>query len=275
MPESGAENRVEGAIGPYLREIRESRGVSLDEAARVTRIGKNYLVAIEEESFDKLPSVAYIKGFLRIYAVYLGLSGDEVVGRYESALAPRPPQPAGEARQSKPERKGDAKARRRGRWFVPFMLLVIVAAIAYLVDDKEERPARVEPPVTRPRVVAAPAPVQPLRTSATARIATAPSPPVPEAKVAPVSAGSEPSTKGIILKLKVTQDSRLNITIDDAISQEYDLKAGDLIEWKGERVFTLDLGNAGGIEAEFNGKPLKPFGERNKPAHVVLKAEGT
>jgi hypothetical protein len=52
------------------------------------------------------------------------------------------------------------------------------------------------------------------------------------------------------------------------------LKAGDLIEWKGEKVFALDIGNAGGIEGEFNGRPLKAFGEPGKTAHVTLKAEG-
>jgi hypothetical protein len=59
------------------------------------------------------------------------------------------------------------------------------------------------------------------------------------------------------------------------ISQQYDLKAGDLIEWKADKVITLEVGNAGGIEAEFNGKPLKPFGQPGKSAHVVLKADGS
>jgi cytoskeleton protein RodZ len=72
----------------------------------------------------------------------------------------------------------------------------------------------------------------------------------------------------------VNQDCWLNITIDNVLSQQYDLKAGDLIEWKGEKVFALDIGNAGGIEAEFNGKPLKSLGETGKTAHLILKREG-
>ena len=79
---------------------------------------------------------------------------------------------------------------------------------------------------------------------------------------------------GIILRLKVNQDCWLNITIDETVSQQYDLKTGDLIEWKGEKVFALDMGNAGGVEAELNGRPLKPFGGQGKTAHVVLKGEG-
>jgi hypothetical protein len=89
----------------------------------------------------------------------------------------------------------------------------------------------------------------------------------------PVPGGGQ-HNPGIILRLKVSQDCWLNITIDDTVSQQYDLKAGDLIEWKADRVFALDIGNAGGIEAEFNGKPLKPFGEPGKTAHVILKGEG-
>jgi hypothetical protein len=77
----------------------------------------------------------------------------------------------------------------------------------------------------------------------------------------------------VVLKLKVNQDCWLSITIDGSVSQQYDLKAGDLIEWKGERFFSLDIGNAGGVEAEFNGKALPPFGEIGKTAHVLLPAE--
>ena len=78
----------------------------------------------------------------------------------------------------------------------------------------------------------------------------------------------------MVLRLKFNQDSTLNITIDGTVSQHYELKAGDLIEWKAEDSFSLDLGNAGAVEAEFNGKPLKPFGSPGLPVHVVLKAEG-
>ena len=77
---------------------------------------------------------------------------------------------------------------------------------------------------------------------------------------------------GLVLKLKVREDCWLNITIDDAISQQYDLKPGDVIEWKGNRAFSLDIGNPGGIEGELNGKQLQPFGQ-DAPA-CARSAEG-
>lgn len=276
MPDTGPENVKGKAVGSYLREIRESRGLSLDDAAGVTRISRSYLVAIEEESFDKLPSAAYIKGFLRVYAGYLGLSGDDIVAMYESALPSRSAQPMEETGGAGPQKEEKSHGSRgRGRWVAPLMLLIIVIAIAFIVQEKEVKTVKLEPPASLPPAKVSPAPVQPVRTSAM-QAGNQPVPVnAPASKSETVKDSGEPQTKGIILRLKVNQDSRLNITIDNTISQQYDLKAGDLIEWKGERVFTLDLGNAGGIEAEFNGKPLKPFGEPGKPAHVELKAEGT
>ena len=131
------------------------------------------------------------------------------------------------------------------------------------------------PPVVQPQVVTTlPAPVQAI--SSTSLQKREPAAAVAETRKSEgVSPGEGVQPAGIILRLKVNQDCWLNITIDNIVSQQYDLKAGDLIEWKGEKVFTLDIGNAGGIEAELNGKPLKPFGEPGKSAHVILKGEGS
>jgi cytoskeletal protein RodZ len=60
-------------IGQRLREIRESRGISLDEIAQQTHIKLAYLRAIEEGDLESLPSKIQMRGFLRLYAVELGL----------------------------------------------------------------------------------------------------------------------------------------------------------------------------------------------------------
>ena len=92
------------------------------------------------------------------------------------------------------------------------------------------------------------------------------SPPAP----APAAAGAA-RPDGIILRLRFNQDSWLSITIDDSISQRYDLKAGDIIEWKAARSFVLDIGDGAAAEGELNGRPLKALGDPGKPAHVELK----
>ncbi|WP_028775822.1 helix-turn-helix domain-containing protein [Shimazuella kribbensis] len=55
-------------IGNFLRQARESVGLSLDEVQEKTRIQKSFLEAIEKGDFDKLPSPFYVRTYLRSYA---------------------------------------------------------------------------------------------------------------------------------------------------------------------------------------------------------------
>ena len=82
------------------------------------------------------------------------------------------------------------------------------------------------------------------------------------------------SARGFVVRLKVTQSGTLKVTIDGSTSQDYELVVGDSIEWKADRTLSLELSNAGGVEAELNGRPLKLFGQSGKPATVVLDSEG-
>lgn len=273
MSEVEAEKGMELPVGEYLRSVRESRGLELEQVSRVTKITKSYLVAIERGELEKLPNAAYIKGFLRLYAGYLSLSGDEIIARYESSLPPaaRPQQV-----EPKPERPGveiveRAKLGGPGRWVIPTLLLGLVILAAVFLTERDEQPAPSAPQPVQAPPVAAPVlpPVQPQLTSAAPVQGVAPELELPPQEVP----ASQSQTGGIILRMRFKQDSWLGITIDDSISQRYDLKAGDVIEWKGKRLFVLDLGDGGAVEAEFNGRPLKALGEPGKPAHVELKGQ--
>lgn len=260
----------DSTVGGYLRSTREAKALSLEDVAQGTRIGKNYIVALEKNEFEKLPSPAYVKGFLRLYAGFLGLSGNDLVSWYEKASL----NPADEhAPQKKRFREPRSRSiERKGRWAVTIFLLIVVALAAYFMEP---------PGNSQVRTVAKPAvPVQPVQPPVQPRISSAlPVTVPPQSEVAgkealPVQAEKLPPGKGIFLRLKVNQDCWLNIDIDGEMSRQYYLKAGDLIEWKGDKYFALDIGNAGGVEAEFNGKAMKSLGEPGKPVHLVLKAEG-
>jgi hypothetical protein len=72
-------------VGAALRQVREGRGVTLEEAARDTRVRREFLEALESEDFDVLLGDVHVRGCLRTYATYLGLSPDKVVTAYEGA----------------------------------------------------------------------------------------------------------------------------------------------------------------------------------------------
>ncbi len=69
-------------IGNSLREARTRKGFDFPELEQGTKIRAKYLRALEDESFDTLPSATYVKGFLRTYANYLGLDGQLYVDEY-------------------------------------------------------------------------------------------------------------------------------------------------------------------------------------------------
>ena len=62
-----------------LLAARERKGVDLYRAERDTKIRSRYLAALERGDWRELPGAVYTKGFLRNYALYLGLDPDEVL----------------------------------------------------------------------------------------------------------------------------------------------------------------------------------------------------
>lgn len=74
------------SVGALLREARESLGMGLDDVAHGLRIRRAYLQGIENDDYSRLPGKTYVLGFLRSYAEFLGLDGDDVVGRYRRQL---------------------------------------------------------------------------------------------------------------------------------------------------------------------------------------------
>jgi cytoskeletal protein RodZ len=83
-------------LGETLRRARTAKGITIEDAERVTRIPRKYLEALELENFGILPAPVYARGFLRSYASYLGLEPKELlpffpVGHVEEpALDPLP-----------------------------------------------------------------------------------------------------------------------------------------------------------------------------------------
>lgn len=68
-------------IGALLCATRMRTGGDLQEIAKILKIRYGYLVAIEDGRHEDLPGTAYSIGFVRAYADYLGLDGNEVVRR--------------------------------------------------------------------------------------------------------------------------------------------------------------------------------------------------
>ena len=145
-------------LGSSLRTAREHRQLQLSDVERATNIRSKYLAALEEEQFDVLPGTAYVKGFLRTYADFLGLDGATFVDEFNERYAPAElPEAAAPVRVQAPRRLV-------GAWLVVIPLAVGVALLGWRLSsggggNKPARTAFSPPaPQTQATTTAAPPP---------------------------------------------------------------------------------------------------------------------
>jgi cytoskeletal protein RodZ len=73
-------------LGASLAAARETRGLSLVDAERLTNIRIRHLAALERGDYDALPGRTYARAFLRTYARALGLDADKLVADFEEQV---------------------------------------------------------------------------------------------------------------------------------------------------------------------------------------------
>ena len=77
---------IEG-LGKKFQAAREARGLTIDEAARLTKIRQSRLAEIEADDFSNFPSLAYAKGFLQIYGKFLDIDVSPYLDAFETSGA--------------------------------------------------------------------------------------------------------------------------------------------------------------------------------------------
>src|SRR5271165_2672072 len=73
-----------GHVGAALRAARERLGLAEDDIAQFTRVRSAYITAIEAFDFDALPARPFVVGYVRAYAVAMGLEPEAVVARFHA-----------------------------------------------------------------------------------------------------------------------------------------------------------------------------------------------
>ena len=79
------------AVGNTLRDRRKQRGLTVSEAAAGTRLKMQVVEALENEQYNRIPAPIYVKGFLKLYAEYLGLDPQPLIDEYEAGSVENKP----------------------------------------------------------------------------------------------------------------------------------------------------------------------------------------
>lgn len=295
-------------FGDKLRREREMRGVSLEEISESTKISTRNLRALEEDDFDRLPGGIFNKGFVRAYSRFLGLDEEQTVTDFEAAykeymLSKAPVQDV--ATEEEPEPSSS-----KSLWLTTVAVIVIAALVAagYLLSHPgiltrssvaPTLPAEVEKPQTE---APAPSNTQPGSASDTLRADTqsaATSTAAPETKPSQPNGPSRPnasahepeaptqtkqasasvpvkpeSASAIRLRVFAKEESWLAVSADGK-----DLGQGTLAPLHSRTITAqkevrLKVGNLGGVEVSFNGKPVNIDGEPKQVKELTFTPDG-
>src|SRR5512146_351465 len=137
------------SIGEFFKQVRETKGLTVDEVASKTRIRSDFVKALEEGNFAKLPDQVFARGFVRSYARSLGLDEEDAIHRFiQSAGAFYEKQDERErlkVRQAEEERK-----RLANRKAVAIAIGIAILTLVILLSREQSsllvRRASTEPP---------------------------------------------------------------------------------------------------------------------------------
>ncbi len=292
------------SFGEYLRRDRELRDITLPEISAATKVSQRYLEALEKDDDAHLPAAVFIKGFIRNYAIFIGLDPDEALLRYQEQK-----KSLEEADGSEPEeiRPVAPPKQRPGKilWGIILVGLLLSSGAAAMFwylsqqtgDSPFDRlisrftkapPAAVETPVpeTNPSEELAPAmstaaEPPPEKQAVLAEPETAaPEPEVVQEQRAaePVATHNlpfEPTLEPVLVTpLEVTllavEHTWLAVDVDGMEIHDVTLQPGERLRLEVIDSIRLHLGNAAGIRVRVGGKTLGPFGRSGRVRRDLL-----
>jgi cytoskeletal protein RodZ len=221
-------------LGRALRTARTRAGKSVEQASREMRVRPDYLEALEEESFEAFPDDVYVRGFLRSYARYLGLSQEKVISVYEQGHGRRlRPAPVERAPGVTPSEFVELTERKRASWFLAASAAAIVLAAAAAVGILSRSTA------------------------------------VPE----PARVSGPPAASGVdrTVQVDVAPNQEVEVAIvADGEEQTLTLREGEARSFEAEREITIRLSEGGVVDLVVNGHRVQQAGERHQPYQATF-----
>jgi hypothetical protein len=168
----GPENQAgRTGMAAWLTAGRTARGLTREHVARVTRIQLRTIERLEEGRFDELPADVFVRGFIRNYALCVGLSVDDALARYAACGFAAAPVASAQA-QALLDTMASLAPASGGRT----SSVTVVPSAPRMLRVSEQIPV-----VVPPAEVVAPAPVV-VAAAAAAMVETAPASPTRRAK---------------------------------------------------------------------------------------------
>jgi len=238
-------------FGGKLRLARERRGISLRQMAASTKISVAALEALERNDISKLPGGIFSRGFVRAYAVEVGLEPDETVREFLDRFQ-GPPATTGHVAIAIPEEESQFESQQRTASVLLKLVLVSVPIIALILYfTLRSRPA--EPVRSSPAAGAQPAPIE-----------TAPASPTP-AQAPASSSPAGPVVAAMRIEMHPREQCWVRLTIDGERIMERVMQPGERDARDVKDIAIIEVGDAAAFAFSINGRPGRPLGGPGEP----------
>jgi cytoskeletal protein RodZ len=265
-------------LGEELKRLRETRGLSLREVSDATHIGSRFLQAIESDNYSILPGGIFNRGFVRSYARYVGLDEEQALVLYNQQLEAQ----GGEApRMTAPSWDGiDEEV--SSPWgtiaLIVIILLLLSAGVytAYRWFKGEDATSQIVGTSPVPAVTASSSPEANNSPVPTPSDSASPTPtpevsPTISPSPSPTVSPAPPLTGNLMVKIQIGENQCwLKVKSDANPAAEGTLNPGDVREFSASEKMILSFGNAVGITATLNGRPMKLPLTKGVSSYVVL-----
>jgi len=264
------------SVGEALRQAREARGISLAEAEEATKVRQKFLEALEQDDFQRLPGEVYRRGFLKSYAIYLGLDPEPLLARYRAQRAPAEEQKAapgvsaprtgGTVESGPPAAPATAApiqplARPLGPttpfntaiFWVPLLVIALLVA-GFFAYQRYGQPYGQRLLAMFTRATPTPTFVPTPTSTPTPPLPTPIPTPQPTATPALSPTPTAPTPPGIVVDVRVLDRVWLRVTVDDAVVFEGVLEPVTVRSWSGRNRVAIKSGIPGSTYVTVNGE---------------------
>ncbi len=125
---------TQSTLGEFLRQERESRGITIEQVASETKISVRLLHLLESDQYIELPAKPFIRGFVSSYCRFIGLDHKEVLIRFggflEEHSQERPTRDEGHSGYAFEKREGEQS---RTILSVVMIAFVVIAGLAFVI----------------------------------------------------------------------------------------------------------------------------------------------
>ncbi len=266
----------QGSIGQTLRQRREERGLTLEQAAYQSKVPVRLVETLESDDYHMLPDALYLVRLLHEYAALLNLDAAALEAEFRQAVR-RPSRPS--LAPPSATRPDPAIPWKQMLWTVVAILVVTpLVFIALSLASKRAQDREAQAPTAEPRVEESrPADDEGVglserllgsvtpSTSSTADSASKGAPPPSAAAGGPPTpigtvVAAETTRARHVLVVRAHEPTWLSVRPDKGERRQVLLQPGQAARFGAEVGFQVTVGNAGGVALWLNGMPLAPLG---------------